>query len=55
MIPVCEGVKNLGGPEAPRVSGHVVVIGVGDTALDCARFAYRLGAERVSVVFRRGF
>ena len=38
-----------------RVNGHVVVIGIGDTALDCARSAFRQGAERVSVVFRRGF
>jgi len=37
------------------LSGHAVVIGIGDTALDCARSAFRLGAERVSVVFRRGF
>lgn len=35
--------------------GHVVVLGIGDTALDCARSAYRLGAERVTVAFRRGF
>ncbi len=32
-----------------------MVLGIGDTALDCARTAYRLGAERVSVAFRRGF
>jgi dihydropyrimidine dehydrogenase (NADP+) len=37
------------------LQGHVVVIGIGDTALDCARSAYRCGADRVSVVFRRGF
>jgi dihydropyrimidine dehydrogenase (NADP+) len=37
------------------MSGHVVVLGIGDTALDCARSAFRLGAQRVSVVFRRGF
>jgi len=40
---------------APKITGHVIVIGIGDTALDCARSAYRLGAERVSIVFRRGF
>lgn len=33
----------------------MIVIGIGDTALDCARSAYRMGANRVSVVFRRGF
>jgi len=35
--------------------GHVVVLGIGDTSLDCARSAFRLGAERVTVAFRRGF
>ncbi len=38
-----------------KVHGHVMVLGIGDTALDCARSALRLGADRVSVVFRRGF
>jgi len=38
-----------------KVKGHVMVLGIGDTALDCARSAFRLGAERVSIVFRRGF
>jgi NADPH-dependent glutamate synthase beta subunit-like oxidoreductase len=33
----------------------VLVLGIGDTALDCARSAFRLGAERVTVAFRRGF
>lgn len=39
----------------PKLNGHVVVLGIGDTALDCARSAYRCGAERVSVIFRRGW
>lgn len=38
-----------------KMYGHAVVIGIGDTALDCARSAFRQGAERVTVVFRRGF
>ena len=37
------------------MKGHVLVLGIGDTALDCARSAFRLGAERVSCAFRRGF
>ena len=41
--------------DAPKLKGHVLVLGIGDTALDCARSAFRLGAERVSVAFRRGF
>ena len=31
------------------------MLGIGDTALDCARSALRVGAERVSVIFRRGY
>lgn len=38
-----------------KLKGHVIVLGIGDTALDCARSALRVGAERVTVVFRRGF
>lgn len=41
--------------DAPKLDGHVVVLGIGDTALDCARSAFRLGAKRVTVAFRRGF
>lgn len=37
------------------MKGHVVILGIGDTALDCARSAFRCGAERVSVIFRRGW
>lgn len=33
----------------------MIVLGIGDTALDCARSAFRCGAERVSVFFRRGW
>jgi 2-oxoacid:acceptor oxidoreductase gamma subunit (pyruvate/2-ketoisovalerate family) len=39
---------------APRLSGHVVVAGGGNTAVDCARTALRLGAERVTIAYRRG-
>jgi homotetrameric NADPH-dependent glutamate synthase len=35
------------------LSGHVVVIGGGDVAMDAARTAIRLGAERVSILYRR--
>ncbi len=38
-----------------QLKGHVIVLGIGDTALDCARSALRIGADRVTVVFRRGF
>jgi NADPH-dependent glutamate synthase beta subunit-like oxidoreductase len=39
----------------PKLSGHVLVLGIGDTALDCARSAFRIGADRVTVMFRRGW
>jgi NADPH-dependent glutamate synthase beta subunit-like oxidoreductase/Pyruvate/2-oxoacid:ferredoxin oxidoreductase delta subunit len=42
---------NLEGGEA--VHGHVIVLGGGNTAMDCARSALRSGASRVSVVYRR--
>ena len=37
-----------------RVGRHVVVIGAGNTAIDAATQAKRLGAEQVSIVYRRG-
>ncbi len=38
---------------ATQISGHVVVIGGGNTAMDCARSALRRGAAQVTVVYRR--
>ena len=53
---VCENVKLSKSKEKIfKLKGHVVVLGIGDTALDCARSALRVGADRVTVVFRRGF
>jgi len=40
----------LGGAMA---TGHVVVLGGGNTAIDCARTALRNGAERVTLAYRR--
>jgi len=37
----------------PTLSGGVVVIGGGNAAVDCARTAVRLGAETVTIVYRR--
>lgn len=42
---------NLG--EATPLAGPVVVLGGGNTAMDCARSALRLGASRVTVAYRR--
>jgi len=36
-----------------KVGRNVVVIGAGNTAIDCATIARRLGAERVTMVYRR--
>lgn len=40
-------------PAALQVGREVVVIGAGNTAVDCATIAKRLGAERVTMVYRR--
>ncbi len=41
-------------PEPPRLWGkHVIVLGGGDTAMDCNRTAIRQGAATVSCVYRR--
>lgn len=53
---VCENVKlSKSKQKIFRLSGHVIVLGIGDTALDCARSALRVGADQVTVIFRRGF
>lgn len=39
--------------EAFTVGKQVAVIGAGNTAIDCATIARRLGAERVTIVYRR--
>jgi len=36
-----------------RIGKHVGIIGAGDTAMDCARTAWRLSDSRVSVIYRR--
>ncbi len=40
-------------PSAIRIGRRVVVIGAGNTAIDCATVAKRLGAEHVTMVYRR--
>jgi NADPH-dependent glutamate synthase beta subunit-like oxidoreductase/2,4-dienoyl-CoA reductase-like NADH-dependent reductase (Old Yellow Enzyme family) len=42
---------NLG--KKVRIGEHVVVVGGGNTAMDAARTALRLGAKKVAVVYRR--
>jgi len=40
-------------PAAMKIGRNVVVIGAGNTAIDCATIAKRLGAQHVTIAFRR--
>jgi 2-oxoacid:acceptor oxidoreductase gamma subunit (pyruvate/2-ketoisovalerate family) len=54
---VVQGIRFLDAAKrdgAARLSGHVVVVGGGNTAIDCARTALRYGAASVTLVYRRG-
>ena len=42
-----------GQQEKPFIGRSVVVVGGGDTSMDCVRSAIRLGAERVTLLYRR--
>lgn len=53
-----QGIRFLHGvnfqkPGRTSLSGHVVVLGGGNTAMDCARSALRDGADSVTVAYRR--
>jgi len=48
-----EFLKKMGLGEDVRIGRHVAVIGGGNTAIDAARTSLRLGAEKVTVVYRR--
>jgi glutamate synthase (NADPH/NADH) small chain len=49
-LPFIEALKT-GAP--PKIGRNVAVVGGGNTAIDCAREAVRLGAERVALLYRR--
>ena len=48
-----EMLRNLNTGNDPNIRGRVVVIGGGNSALDAARAAIRLGAESVTICYRR--
>lgn len=48
-----EFLVELGLGHTPAIGRKVVVVGGGNTAMDCARTAVRLGAEEVRIVYRR--
>jgi NADH-quinone oxidoreductase subunit F len=46
--------RDIAGDQAPDLTGmRIAVVGGGDTAMDAARSAWRLGASEVHVVYRR--
>lgn len=48
-----EFLVELGLGRTPAIGERVIVVGGGNTAMDCARTAVRLGAREVRVVYRR--
>ncbi len=53
MLDAVSLLRSMEGEEAPRLGRRVVVYGGGNTAIDAARTAKRLGAEEAIVVYRR--
>lgn len=54
VISAVELLRNMGDEKAPDFTGKkVVVVGGGNVAMDVARTAIRLGAEKVTIVYRR--
>jgi NADPH-dependent glutamate synthase beta subunit-like oxidoreductase/Pyruvate/2-oxoacid:ferredoxin oxidoreductase delta subunit len=54
VIPATRFLKEVNLGEGPHLTGDVLVIGGGSTAMDAARSARRSGASSVTVVYRRG-
>lgn len=48
-----EFLKQVGLRKPPKIYGKVLVVGGGNTAIDCARTSVRLGAEEVRILYRR--
>jgi NADPH-dependent glutamate synthase beta subunit-like oxidoreductase len=53
MLDAVSMLHSMEGEQPPRLGRRVVVYGGGDTAIDAARTAKRLGAEEAIVVYRR--
>ena len=54
VVPATLFLKQVNLGEKPRLTGPVIVVGGGSTAMDAARSAWRSGADSVSIVYRRG-
>ncbi|HXX69347.1 MAG TPA: NAD(P)-binding protein [Polyangiaceae bacterium] len=54
IIDALQLLQDVEGGAIPRIGRRVAVYGGGNTALDAARTAQRLGAEETCVVYRRG-
>jgi 2-oxoacid:acceptor oxidoreductase delta subunit (pyruvate/2-ketoisovalerate family) len=53
MIDALGFLKGMDGEAVPKIGRRVVVYGGGDTAIDAARTAKRLGAEETILIYRR--
>jgi NADH-quinone oxidoreductase subunit F len=54
VVPATLFLKRVNLGETPTLSGDVVVVGGGSTAMDAARSALRSGAGTVTIAYRRG-
>jgi heterodisulfide reductase subunit A len=53
VVPGTDFLRKVSLMQPPGAAKHVVVVGGGNVAIDCARTSLRLGAERVTVLYRR--
>ncbi len=53
VLPGIDFLRDFGLRRAARLSGRVLVVGGGNTAIDCARTSLRLGAGEVRLLYRR--
>jgi NADPH-dependent glutamate synthase beta subunit-like oxidoreductase/coenzyme F420-reducing hydrogenase delta subunit/Pyruvate/2-oxoacid:ferredoxin oxidoreductase delta subunit len=53
VIPCLPFLRYVNFGEASGIEGKMIVLGGGSSAFDCARSAHRLGAEKVTIVYRR--